>query len=767
MHAAEKPPSPPSGCNRLARELSPYLLQHARNPVDWYPWGEEAFARAREEDKPVFLSAGYSTCHWCHVMERECFARDDVAALLNAHFVPVKVDREERPDVDEIYMHATQLIAGSGGWPNSVWLTPDRRPWYAGTYFPREDHPRGPGFLTVLRALAAMWTGRRAEVEEYAARVWEALRGMLSAPVARGGVHGGLLAAALAERAAAFDHVNGGFGAAPKFPPHASLQLIAAECRRRRDPGLLALLTRTLDAMAAGGIHDHVGGGFHRYAVDAAWRVPHFEKMLYDNAQLARAYTDGWLLAGDASYRRIAGETCEWVLREMTSPEGAFYSALDADSEGEEGTYYLWRAEEIEAILGPEEAAFFGRVFPIAEEGNFEEHGAPHGRGLNVLYRETARPEPGTGEERDAVERRIAACLLRLRDARAARVGPQRDEKIIAAWNGLMLGSLAYAGRHLGETRLVAAAERAADFILTHMRAGGRLLHSFMGGRAHIDAFLDDYACLAGGLLDLYEATGRRERLEEARALAGDMLARFADEAAGGFFHAARDAADRLLPSKTCFDGPTPSGNAAAAQVLIRIGALAGDARLLELGARTVAAFAGVLDRHPAAAEGLLAASALHEEVAGGTGAAPPSPAGARGPRCTIEARASALAPGGAGEITIRLAIDEGWHVAAHAPGAAHIAPASVVVEGVEGLAIGEPIYPEGRAMLFAGDPSPRSVYAGLAEIRVPIAATADAAAGTRVVSATVAVQPCSDRACDAPAAITLAIPVTIAIARP
>ena len=516
--APENAPGPPPGRNRLARALSPYLLQHADNPVEWYPWGAEAFARAREEDKPVFLSAGYSTCHWCHVMERECFAREDVAAVLNAHFVSVKLDREERPDVDEIYMHATQLITGSGGWPNSVWLTPDRKPWYAGTYFPREDHPRGPGFLTVLRALAALWSGRRAKVEEYAARLWEALRDALAAPTAGGGDLGALLAAALREGAAAFDALNGGFGAAPKFPPHATLRLLAEECRRRRDPGLLAMLTSTLDAMAAGGIRDHVGGGFHRYAVDAAWRLPHFEKMLYDNAQLARAYTDGWLLTGDARYRLVALETCEWALREMAAPEGAFHSALDADSEGEEGRSYLWRADQIDALLGPEDGAFFRGVFPLAEEGNFEEHGAPPGGGLNVLYRRAARPGPEADEEREAAERRIAACLLRLRAARAERVGPRRDDKIIAAWNGLMLGSLAHAGRHLGAPHLIAAAERAAAFVLTRMRAGGRLLHVFMGGCAHIDAFLDDHACLAGGLLDLYEATGRRARLDEASA---------------------------------------------------------------------------------------------------------------------------------------------------------------------------------------------------------------------------------------------------------
>jgi len=761
--APENAPGPPPGRNRLARALSPYLLQHADNPVEWYPWGAEAFARAREEDKPVFLSAGYSTCHWCHVMERECFAREDVAAVLNAHFVSVKLDREERPDVDEIYMHATQLITGSGGWPNSVWLTPDRKPWYAGTYFPREDHPRGPGFLTVLRALAALWSGRRAKVEEYAARLWEALRDALAAPTAGGGDLGALLAAALREGAAAFDALNGGFGAAPKFPPHATLRLLAEECRRRRDPGLLAMLTSTLDAMAAGGIRDHVGGGFHRYAVDAAWRLPHFEKMLYDNAQLARAYTDGWLLTGDARYRLVALETCEWALREMAAPEGAFHSALDADSEGEEGRSYLWRADQIDALLGPEDGAFFRGVFPLAEEGNFEEHGAPPGGCLNVLYRRAARPGPEADEEREAAERRIAACLLRLRAARAERVGPRRDDKIIAAWNGLMLGSLAHAGRHLGAPHLIAAAERAAAFVLTRMRAGGRLLHVFMGGCAHIDAFLDDHACLAGGLLDLYEATGRRARLDEARGLASDLPARFADEAAGGFFHAARDAPDRLLPSKPWFDGPTPPGNAAAARLFVRLGALAGDTRFLELGARTVAAFAGGIARHPAAAADLLAAFALHGEAAGGAPAAPASPPGVRGPRCTIEARAPALAPGGAGEITIRLTVDAGWHIAAHAPGTGRAAPTTVALRGPSELAIGEPVYPAGRSARVPGEPAPLAIYADAAEIRVPIAAAAEAAEGIYTVSATVEYQACGDQACDAPAAINLTIPVTVA----
>ncbi len=760
MHAEDRDATRNRPPNRLAGELSPYLLQHAHNPVDWYPWGEEAFARARAEDKPIFLSVGYSTCHWCHVMERECFTWDDVAALLNAHFVPVKVDREERPDVDELYMHATQLIAGAGGWPNSVWLTPERKPWYAGTYFPREDHAHGLGFISVLRTLADVWIRRRAELEEYAARVWDTLTNVL--PGTREGAlpSAELPRRALLEGAAAFDGAHGGFGGAPKFPPHASLRLLAEELRRRRDETFLAIFTRTLDAMAAGGIYDHVAGGFHRYAVDAEWIVPHFEKMLYDNAQLVRAYVDGFLLTGNESYRRVALETCQWVLDEMCAPEGGFFSALDADSEGREGTYYVWCAEEIDTLLGAEEAALLRRAFGVTPQGNFHEHGIPEGRGLNVLHRVVSDAELAAQSAGGQVAQRLATSLRTLRAARAARQRPGLDDKIITAWNGLMLGSMAYAGAHLAEPRLIAAAQKAAAFVLSRMRTDGALLHTFRAGRAHIDAFLDDYACVTDGLLDLCEATGSADHLAAARELADALRQRFWDEARGGFENVAHAAPDRLMPFKTPFDGATPPGNAVAARALVRLAALTGEARYAALAEKTFRAFAESMDKYPGGVQTLIAAFARYLELApqGAAAAGPGATPSAREPHFSAVALPLTLAPGGTGEVVLRLAIEEGWHLNSHAPAEHGLAPTRVAIEPAPGLAFGEPVYPDGTQARFELAPEPLSVYTGTIEVRVPVAAAADIAEGTRELAATIFAQACNDRSCSAPAAVNVTV---------
>ena len=500
--------------NRLIHEKSPYLLQHARNPVNWYPWGPEAFARARKENKPVFLSVGYSTCHWCHVMEYESFERQDVAEILNKHFIAIKVDREERPDVDQIYMLATQVVTGRGGWPNSLWLTPDGKPWYAGTYFPREDRAGRIGFKTVLRRLAKLWRERQKDVLGQADKLAKALKeyssaGRMAAP---GKLSFDLLEKGTTGLRQSYDAAQGGFGrTAPKFPPHSALQLLFHEHRRTRTADLQKMATRTLDAMARGGIYDHLGGGFHRYATDAKWLVPHFEKMLYDNAQLIRAYVDGFLGTGSGAYKQVVRETAEWVFREMTDPAGGFYSALDADSEGEKGKFYLWTRQEIFDVLGSDEGTLLCDVYNVTKHGNFHNEVTGRRDGTNILHLTEATETMAARLKisHDALQHRLASARKKLLARRGGRIRPYRDDKVLASWNALMIGSLAYAGRHLQDGRYVAAAEKAADFILTRMRKDGRLLRTYRQGHAKLNAYLDDYAFLIDALLELHQATGR------------------------------------------------------------------------------------------------------------------------------------------------------------------------------------------------------------------------------------------------------------------
>jgi uncharacterized protein YyaL (SSP411 family) len=459
---AELPPDGGPHFNRLVHEQSPYLLQHAANPVNWFPWGPEAFARARREDKPIFLSVGYSTCYWCHVMMRESFEDEQVAALLNEHFVAIKVDREQRPDVDKVYMQFTTYLTGQGGWPNSVWLTPDGRPWFAGTYFPPEDRPGMAGFKTVLLQLEETWRGRREEVEQHA-EAWATLLKRLSAPERfRSNVPLGwdLVNGALDALRQDFDPRHGGFGGAPKFPPHGALRLLLHEFRRTREEGLLEMATGTLSAVAKGGIRDHLGGGFHRYATDDQWRVPHFEKMLYDNALLVRAFVDAYLLTGEDLYRRAAAETCDWVLREMTDEGSGFHSAVDAESEGREGKFYLWTMEETLEVLGPEVGELFCRAYGVKRGGNFHHEATERRSGASILFMEKAPGELSAEEDipRAELRERLDDARARLRRRRASRERPHVDDKVLADWNGLMIGSLAHAGRHLNEPAYTAAA---------------------------------------------------------------------------------------------------------------------------------------------------------------------------------------------------------------------------------------------------------------------------------------------------------------------
>ncbi|HEY3396836.1 MAG TPA: thioredoxin domain-containing protein [Armatimonadota bacterium] len=621
---AALPPDGGARFNRLIFEKSPYLLLHAENPVDWYPWGQEALDRARREDKCIFLSLGYAACHWCHVMERESFARPEVAELLNENYVAIKVDREERPDLDEIYMHATHLLTGAGGWPNNLWLTPDQKPWFAGTYFPREDHPGGqPGFKSHLRVLGDMWRTHRRDVEKQSEQLTQALQRAARPPGPDEPVPPSrhLIERALQELEEDFDRRHGGFGKAPKFPPHNSLRLLLYEAAQRPPlPSQREMITATLDAMAAGGLRDHVGGGFHRYCLGAHWIVPHFEKMLYDNALLLEAYLGGLHLTGEQEYRRVAAETAEWALREMQAPGGGFCSALDAESEGQEGKYYLWRQTEVEEALGPARAPLFVRVFHLKPEGNFRDEATGERTGENVLYRE--RPWSAVasqvGQTEEALRPEMDECLRLLAAVRAARVRPARDDKVLASGNGLMIGALAQAGVALSEPRYTQAAAQAADFALSHMQRAGRLLHVAYGDEAAVPAYLDDYACLADGLWELHRATGEPRWLHEAQRLAEVMLDHFRDVSCQGMYFTADDQEPLLVRMMRPYDEATPAGNAVAIRLLVRLGQTLQEPRYLQAAEEALDCFSGALHDFPLSSQGLILAASTWLDGSGG-----------------------------------------------------------------------------------------------------------------------------------------------------
>ena len=563
--------------NRLAQETSPYLLQHRDNPVDWYPWGPEALTRARDEDRPILLSVGYSACHWCHVMEHESFEDAETAAYMNAHFVSVKVDREERPDVDAIYMEAVQSMTGHGGWPMTVFLDPDGVPFYGGTYFPPDESRGMPSFRMVMEAIVDAYTSKREEIRERA----PGTRARLGAigqiepnpdlPTAAD------LDAAVAQLLASADREYGGFRGAPKFPPASALELLLSR-------GETAVVEETLDGMLAGGIYDQVGGGFARYSVDAVWLVPHFEKMLYDNALLARAYLHGWQTLGHERYRRVCEETLDWVLREMRGPEGGFYSALDADSEGVEGRFYVWTPAQIEEVLGKEQAQPLIDFYGVSAGGNFE--------GANILHLAhgaESQPPAGLQEARQA-----------LYEARAKRVWPGLDDKRLTAWNALAIGALAEAGAVLGRPDYLEAAAGCADFVRERLHdPGGRLLRTYKDGDARLNGYLEDHAFLLEALLTLYESSFEPRWFEQAQALAETMIERFGDRARGGFYSTSSDHEELIARRKEIGDHPIPSGNSAAALGLLRLAALSGEQHHEDEGRRVLELFAKPATEHP------------------------------------------------------------------------------------------------------------------------------------------------------------------------
>jgi len=562
-----------AGSNRLARETSPYLLQHAHNPVDWYPWGEEAFARARAEDKPMLLSIGYSACHWCHVMERESFENPQIAALMNERFVNVKVDREERPDVDDVYMRAVQLMIGRGGWPLTVFLTPAGKPFHGGTYFPPVDRHGMPGFPRVLEAISRAYREQPQEVAKAVGQLLAGVQRSEEAVATEAAVDPSLPRRAAEALLRHVDTLHGGLGSAPKFPHTRALQLLLRQWRVTRRQELLDAVALTAQRMAEGGIYDQIGGGFHRYSVDARWLVPHFEKMLYDNAELPRLYLELYQATGDVAHRRIVTATLDYLLREMRHDAGGFFSATDADSEGEEGKFFVWTPAEVSAVVDQADVDLVCRYWDITEEGNFEGKNIAH---VTVTVEQVARL---FGRSPDAAAAAIEEARRRLFAVRSRRVPPGRDDKILTSWNALLIGTLAEAGRVLDEPRYVAAAEAAAEFLWSQVRRDGRLLHGWTKEVAKQDAFLDDHAFLAAALLDLYEATAEAAHLDRASELVGALEARFHDDDGGGYFFAPHDGEALIVRTKSGADGSIPSGNAVAAVVLLRLHALTGEER--------------------------------------------------------------------------------------------------------------------------------------------------------------------------------------------
>jgi len=598
--------------NRLINETSPYLLQHAYNPVNWYPWGEEAFEKARAEERAIFLSVGYSACHWCHVMERESFENDEIAALLNERFVCIKVDREERPDVDSIYMSAVQLLTQRGGWPMSVFLTPDGRPFYGGTYWPPTARMGMPGFRDVIIQLGTYWTDRRDEVEQSAATLHEALERMAAPEFEEQPITVEILRDAMRVSLSSADRVHGGFGNAPKFPHPMDVRALLRAHRRFNDDDALSVARLTLDKMASGGMYDHLGGGFHRYSTDARWLVPHFEKMLYDNALLIPAYVEAFQLTGEESYRNTVIETLDYVLREMTQPEGGFYSTQDADSEGEEGKFFVWTEAEVVSLLGEENARLFNYAYDVTPGGNWE--------GNTILNRPKDENQAAKmlGVDVDELRSTLAICREKLFETRKKRIAPGRDDKVLVGWNGLMISAIAraqslWATSDNLATNSLDTAKQAADFILTKMRdKNGYLLHSFKDGQARFNAYLDDYACLIDGLTELYQATFEPRWLGDAVEIAEQMRDRFADPDNGGFFYTANDHEQLITRTKDSQDSATPSGNSMAAYALLRLGRLTGRGDLEDLGYETLVMMSGLLAKHPRAAGQSLLAVDFH-----------------------------------------------------------------------------------------------------------------------------------------------------------
>ncbi|MHC4231649.1 MAG: thioredoxin domain-containing protein [Planctomycetota bacterium] len=595
----------PKHTNQLIHEASPYLLQHAHNPVDWHPWGNEAFTKAKKDNKPIFLSIGYSTCHWCHVMAHESFENERIAAILNEHFISIKVDREELPGVDAVYMDFVQKTTGSGGWPMSVFLTPDAKPFYGGTYFPPVDSYGRPGFETLLTSIEEAWRNRQDEILRSSEQLTQALQEKVQTQSELALTEDALTTTSEALEQI-YDSQYGGFGNAPKFPQPSMLSLLLIYSHRTENENALSMVEKTLEKMASGGIYDHLGGGFHRYSVDQKWLVPHFEKMLYDQALISRAYIQAFQITQKSAYQQIAEEVFKYVLRDMTSPQGGFYSAEDADSEGHEGVFYVWNPKQVDKILSRKEQELVKAYYGISDTGNFE-------RGTSILNVTSTLDEVAKEIDIDPHDTKkiLESAEQKLFQAREKRIRPHRDEKIIAGWNGLMISSLAYGGAVFNEPRYVQAAQRSANFVMDNLDKSGRLKRYYAQGKAHEYAVLDDYAYLIRGLIDLYQADFDPKWLGHAVKLADQMTALFEDEKNGGFYLTGSDTQNLIRRTRPDYDGATPSGNSVATAELIRLFELTGNRDYFLTAQKTLRLFQEDLKRRGTSLTELLAATDL------------------------------------------------------------------------------------------------------------------------------------------------------------
>ncbi len=743
-----RPDGSPVYLNRLILEDSPYLIQHAHNPVNWYPWGPEAFETARLADKPIFLSIGYSTCHWCHVMEEESFDDEEVARLLNERFVAIKVDREQRPDVDDVYMTAVQLFAGRGGWPMSSFLTGEGKPFFGGTYYPKAT------FLDLLGQVSAAWRDRRPELVTQADNVSAAVNRVTSAAGEAAQVDENVIAAAVEGSLARHDNTLGGFSPAPKFPHEPELLFLLDRVLREDDAKALAAVEISLDNMARGGIYDQIGGGFHRYSTDAVWLVPHFEKMLYNQAHLARAYLEAWRLTGNPFFERIARQTLDYVLRDLTSPAGAFFSATDADSEGREGEFFVWTPVEVRAALAPGDAELAIQLFGMSDEGNFE--------GKNILFLPTPLSEVAEASKLplEQLTARLDRIRERLYQVREERIHPIRDDKIVTAWNAMMITTLARAGEDLEESRYSEAARTAADFLWrSNRRDDGRLWRAHLEGSSSVEATLNDYAYLLEALVTLYDVTTETGWLERSRSVADVMIARFWDDAAGGFFLGEDDHGGRLpVRPKSPTDGAIPSGNSVAVRALAMLAERTGVIAFEQKAQAALAAFSGLVRRQPTAfAYMLLAAEQLRNGYAGALGYA------ARG---AVRARASlGRVEESTHPLTIELSFAEGWHVNSDRPLQDTLVPTRLSIESLApgggdngvGWKLVEVRYPEPLRITLGFQAEPLAVFAGSAVIRAELTATRPER--PRVARLRLTVQACDDQRCLRPEDLLLEVP--------
>jgi len=770
--------------NRLIHETSPYLLQHAYNPVDWWPWGPEAFAEARRRGVPIFLSIGYSTCYWCHVMERESFESEAIARQMNENFVCIKVDREERPDVDEIYMTATQLMTGRGGWPMTIFVDPETlKPFYCGTYFPAEARPGMPSLPQVIEGMSEAWTTKHDQVLAYADQLAGAVKEQLAANPPQAPIGEEQVTGAVQSLLKMYDRANGGFGGAPKFPQPVYLELLldaretAGDDQTRQ--AIDQALRGTLDHMATGGMNDQVGGGFHRYSVDGQWIVPHFEKMLYGNAQLAAVYARAGKVYGDEYYSNVARRTLEYVLREMTSPQGAFYSAQDAEVDAREGANYIWRPGQMRAILGKDDGALAERVYGIADGTNFQDPHHPDEPPANVL-RLGDRPErvaARIGQDPAAFGAWLERINERLYAARMKRKQPSRDDKVIVSWNGLMIGAMADMGRILGEPRYVQAAGRAVDFILANMRSeDGSLLRTYRDGRAKTPAFLEDYAALIDGLLRLErarraagdETVGRA--LDEATLLADQARDLFADPGTGRYHDTRADQSDLFVRGRSTYDGAVPSGSSMMLLDLTGLHEMTGQERYMEEAIRLAQSLSPILARSPLAlsesTRALMRLLRSDADVAdklaeGAHRVQPPMPVpNSPEPIATpVQVLAStdrvSVSENEPGEVTLKLKIADGYHIVAAdpGPGGQDLIPLRVFAVGGTGVKVYAD-YPPGQAY---GDSGEIRVHRGNLDLRVAVERSGDLSGTPRIA---VTYQVCTDTECLAPRTVKLDVAI-------